>query len=317
MPFATGDHFLVSFFNYTCAQGMNFQCANCEKVYGSLQKLRRHYLTYLPFYFGSYVCLSCELRFESEAKLRSHTSTKRHTNKSQSKHWDISEHRIKYFQDTNNLYIGESTKIYTESDINLMMDSTVTTNIDLSNAQAAMDRLMDNDDFDASTSYNAVSPVASTAVMDNYVQQQVLNTAAKLSYPVASSVVSIPVQQNTTTFSESSEGVPSPPNLRMRCHTPLQDEETQKDAMSCCCDKIRRLEEQVNRQHSETMTSVQQNQRKIIDSLGKAMKYSQELLKSAIAQSRNSQKPVTYYLTIVAEMTLKMLKPEGNVAQRK
>ena len=51
---------------------MILQCKNCHRFYKGLYKLRRHYLSYLPYYFGSYICVICELSFDSELKLLSH-----------------------------------------------------------------------------------------------------------------------------------------------------------------------------------------------------------------------------------------------------
>ena len=60
---------------------MIFQCKNCNHHYKGLYKLRRHYLSYLPYYFGPYICVICELSFDLELKLINHIVRKKHTGK--------------------------------------------------------------------------------------------------------------------------------------------------------------------------------------------------------------------------------------------
>ena len=49
-----------------------YKCINCEKEFEYKSKLLRHFLVYLPYYFGDFICCLCNLRFDSELKLTNH-----------------------------------------------------------------------------------------------------------------------------------------------------------------------------------------------------------------------------------------------------
>ncbi len=65
------------------------QCKNCKKLFRTGQKLKRHYLNYLPYFFGFYCCVTCEVKFETKLKLLQHTFSERHKRQAVAASFDI------------------------------------------------------------------------------------------------------------------------------------------------------------------------------------------------------------------------------------
>ena len=83
----------------------NISMQNCYCFYKGLFKLRRQYLSYLPYYFGPYICVICELSFDSELKLLSHNLRKQRTEQNVS-NFVIKTQRENYFVKPENKYFG-------------------------------------------------------------------------------------------------------------------------------------------------------------------------------------------------------------------
>ena len=109
---------------------MILQCKNCKRWYKGKYKLRRHYLTYLPFYFGSFICTLCEISFETKSKLVSHIIKKRHK-KDQEPSFDVKLKRQEYFNKTENKSFGSCNIPFEESDISYLLNSKGVTNFDI------------------------------------------------------------------------------------------------------------------------------------------------------------------------------------------
>ena len=86
---------------------MILQCKNCHRFYKGFYKLRRLNLSYIPYYFEPYICVICELSFDSESKILSHI-VKQHTEQNDS-NFIIQAQRENYFEKTNNKYVGNLT----------------------------------------------------------------------------------------------------------------------------------------------------------------------------------------------------------------
>ena len=70
---------------------------NCNHHYKRLYILRRHYLSHLPYYFGPYICVICELSFDSELKLLNHILRKQHPGKN-NRNFAVKPQRESYFE---------------------------------------------------------------------------------------------------------------------------------------------------------------------------------------------------------------------------
>ena len=84
---------------------MILQCKTCNHHYKGLYKLRRHYLYYLPYYFRPYICVICELSFDSELKLLNHMLRKQHPGKN-NRNFAVKAQRESYFEKPENKNFG-------------------------------------------------------------------------------------------------------------------------------------------------------------------------------------------------------------------
>ena len=106
------------------------QCSSCKKYYRNTYAPRRHYLTYLPYYFGSHICIPCERRFESRAKLIKHL-IKHNDGLTSQEYVDISLKRQTYFEKKENHYFGIGSNQFDDSDIDHLVERKFTTNLDI------------------------------------------------------------------------------------------------------------------------------------------------------------------------------------------
>ena len=106
------------------------QCSSCKKYYSNTYALRRHYLTYLPYYFGSHICIPCERRFESKAKLIKHL-IKHNDGLTSQEYVDISHKRQTYFEKKENHYLGIGSNQFDDSDIDHLVGRKFTTDLDI------------------------------------------------------------------------------------------------------------------------------------------------------------------------------------------
>ena len=129
---------------------MIFQCKNCNHHYKGLYKLRRHYLSYLPYYFGPYICVICELSFDSELKLINHIVRKKHTGKNNS-NFAVKDQRKAYFEKPENKYFGMKDSQFNEEDVKHFINSKGVSNYDLG---PALDFVITIEDSDSNNSSN-------------------------------------------------------------------------------------------------------------------------------------------------------------------
>lgn len=116
------------------------QCKNCNKRFKDLYKLRRHYLSYLPFYFGTYMCIECGVNFDTELKLINHIIKKKHSNNLIS-NFDFASKRKAYFDKEDNKYVGISKSKFDQSDIEYFLKQKGITNLDLNDVIAQLSTL--------------------------------------------------------------------------------------------------------------------------------------------------------------------------------
>ena len=106
------------------------QCSSCKKYYRDSYALRRHYLTYLSYYFGSHICIPCEKSFESKVKLIKHL-IKHNDSLTRQEYVDISLKRQSYFRKKENRYFGIWSNQFEDSDVNHLVQRKFTTNLDI------------------------------------------------------------------------------------------------------------------------------------------------------------------------------------------
>ena len=140
------------------------QCLNCKRFYRDLYKLRRHYLTYLPYFFGKYICQICEKSFETELKLLDHIFKQKHTSETGGD-FDYKFKRKHYFE-REGKYFGSKSCEFTSKDINYFINQKCVANYDV---QSSVNKVQN---FNQSTSsgtptmdYN--SRVVSSNLFDN------------------------------------------------------------------------------------------------------------------------------------------------------
>ena len=66
---------------------------------------RRHYLNYLPYYFGFYSCINCGIKFETKLRLQQHTFSERHKRQTVAA---IETKRQEYFNEQRSEYIVQT-----------------------------------------------------------------------------------------------------------------------------------------------------------------------------------------------------------------
>ncbi|KAH3891181.1 hypothetical protein DPMN_015270 [Dreissena polymorpha] len=106
------------------------QCENCKKLFRTVQKLRRHYLNYLPYFFGFYCCINCEVKFETKLKLLQHTFSERHKRQAVAASCDIKIKRQNYFSEPNSEHFGINSAQFTEKEIEYLINSPSETNFE-------------------------------------------------------------------------------------------------------------------------------------------------------------------------------------------
>ena len=103
------------------------QCLNCKRFYRDLYKLRRHYLTYLPYVFGKYICQICEKSFETELELLDHIFKQKHTSETDG---DFDYKRRHYFE-SEGKYFGSKSCEFTSKVISYFINRKCVTNYDV------------------------------------------------------------------------------------------------------------------------------------------------------------------------------------------
>ena len=157
---------------------MIFQCKNCNHHYKGLYKLRRHYLSYLPYYFGPYICVICELSFDSELKLINHIVRKKHTGKNNS-NFAVKDQRKAYFEKPENKYFGTKDSQFNEEDVKHFKNSKGVSNYDLG---PALDFVITIEDSDSNNSSNH-SKTMELNKFSNTVPQQFYETVTPMGLP--------------------------------------------------------------------------------------------------------------------------------------
>ncbi|MCU7801090.1 MAG: hypothetical protein KZQ70_13360 [gamma proteobacterium symbiont of Lucinoma myriamae] len=126
--------------NFTVASMI--KCSNCNKWFRDTYKLRRHYLCYLPYYFGTYICIICEKSFETELKLLNHIIRQKHSS-NPIKTFDVKSNRQTFFETENNKYFGTSQVQFEQKDVKYFLNSKGVTNWDVKNT---VDKLLISDE---------------------------------------------------------------------------------------------------------------------------------------------------------------------------
>lgn len=126
---------------------MLLQCKNCKRKFRDNYKLRRHYLSYLPYYFGSYICVICDISFETELKLHNHIIKQGHTSEAVDQ-FDVGKERRTYFDIEHNKYFGSQQTKFEETDIKYLIGHKGVTNLDV---QGTIDGLTNSDTINSSS----------------------------------------------------------------------------------------------------------------------------------------------------------------------
>lgn len=131
-----------------------YQCKNCKKRFRDNYKLRRHFLSYLPYYFGSYICVFCEISFETELKLLKHILKLGHKSEPVEP-CDILVKRKAFFENEDNKYFGSGLAKFDESDINYLIQHKGVTNFDVKDILGTLSNLDKYEDKQPAMDYNS------------------------------------------------------------------------------------------------------------------------------------------------------------------
>lgn len=131
-----------------------YQCKNCKKRFRDNYKLRRHFLSYLPYYFGSYICVFCEISFETELKLLKHILKLGHKSESVES-CDILAKRKAFFENEDNKYFGSGREKFDESDIDYLIKHKGITNFDIRDVLGTLSNLDKHEDKQPAMDFNS------------------------------------------------------------------------------------------------------------------------------------------------------------------
>ena len=74
-------------------------------------------MIYLPYFFGFYCCVTCEVKFETKLKLLKHSFSERHKRQTVAASIDIKIKRQNYFNEQHNKHFGINSAQFTEKEI--------------------------------------------------------------------------------------------------------------------------------------------------------------------------------------------------------
>ena len=115
------------------------QCYNCKRFYKDSYKLRRHYLIYLPYYFGKYICVICERNFETELKLLKHILARKREVKDDG-NFNVKAKRELFFEKSENKFFGSKSSEFTSKDIKYFINQKCVSNYDV---KGSVDKVID------------------------------------------------------------------------------------------------------------------------------------------------------------------------------
>ena len=143
-------------------------------------------MTYLPFYFGSYVCTKCEINLETELKLLNHILKKEHI-------WDentdfnIKIKRHEYFSKEHNHYFGTKNIKFEESDINYFLNHKAVSEFDVQPVLNKLSNLTQGTmEFNSKTAASAFEAVTSEVSFTTPFEENVIKAENYLPPPPVS-----------------------------------------------------------------------------------------------------------------------------------
>ena len=86
-------------------------------------------MTYLPYYFGSYICVICGISFDTEFKLLKHILKEQHT-ETNDENFTVKTKRKEYFEKKENRHFGVKHVAFGDDDITYLIKSKAVTNFD-------------------------------------------------------------------------------------------------------------------------------------------------------------------------------------------
>ena len=249
---------------------MILQCKNCHRFYKGLYKLRRHYLSYLPYFFGSYICVICELSFDSELKLLSHILKKQHTEQNDS-NFIIQTQRENYLKKTNNKYFGTRCLQFNDEDIIYFIHKKSVSNFDLRPAVEAVINI-ENSDLVINIDQNN-SNVPNTMELNKF-YEVVTPTGNTFEENI------IPPQDNCT--------LPSPPINRpnKKRHTIPDSRVTRDITLGILEQRLNNLELKIDTVENKISTEIKQAKDEVISKIESSMSYNRQLYHAVTTQFR-------------------------------
>lgn len=245
------------------------KCKDCKKSFIYRSQLLQHYLKLLPYYFGHFLCTSCELKFDGEIKLIKHCFSKKHKRKQTKTHnsleTKIKEKRIKYFDNESNHLFGLNNTKFTPEEIKELIEGHYNSSSEINSTIIKMeDNLYNHDNSDML--YEAInSPSQEVSISE--------------------------IQPTTCTYTESrlqsserSFSVPSPPQF---AGTPLQDEF--HNTSQCCCDKVDKLHQQLQTNFQNLEMAINRSTTRVLEALSQSLRYQQQLCQT-FGENPNNQK---------------------------
>lgn len=247
---------------------MILQCKNCNRWYKGKYKLRRHYLTYLPFYFGSYICSKCGISFETELKLLNHLIKKKHSDDQKTK-FNVQLKREQYFEKEENKYFGSRNIRFDEADITYFLKHKGVSDIDV---KPLLNKLLNIEEVD----------VKKTEIME-FNSKPVSSTFYDAITPGMS--LPTPFEENVI---KAEPYFPQPPGKRVSTSkTATVTRPTKDPSLDILDQRIQNLELKVENLEQSIKSDIQCSKEEILSKIEQNMDYERQLFQALTNQLRD------------------------------